>query len=313
MSEKFRAGFVAIIGRPNVGKSTLLNNILSRKVSVVTVKPQTTRNRIRGIKHLSNAQIVFVDTPGIHKAIKGLNVYMVEEAMNAIDDADLVLHIVEVHPSEKEGKINYGIPKGDIFIIEILKKKGYLKDTRNTFLIINKIDLINKRLLLPVIDYFNSFEVYSEIIPISALNNDGIELLLKKVVEYLPESEPLYDKGIITDQRLEFMISEIIREKVYEMLHEEVPYSTAVVVEEIEERESGVMYIGAVIYVEKDSQKGIVIGRKAQMLKAIGTKARKELQFILGKKVYLDITVKVRERWTINPEDLKRFGYSLKG
>lgn len=312
MDETFRAGFVAIIGRPNVGKSTLLNNILGTKVSAVTPKPQTTRNRIRGIKHLPNAQIVFVDTPGIHKALKGLNLYMVEEAMSAIDDADLVLHMVEAYPSEKGGEIDLGVSKGDVFIIETLKNKGYSKEGRKAFLVINKIDLVNKKLLLPVMDYFNSFGVYSEIIPISALNNDGTDILLKKIVEYLPESEPLYEEGIITDQRMEFMISEIIREKVYELLHEEVPYSTAVVVEEMAERENGVIFIGAVIYVEKESQKGIVIGKGGQMLKKIGMKARKELELILGKRIYLEITVKVREKWTVNPEDLKRFGYSLK-
>lgn len=306
-----KAGFVAIIGRPNVGKSTLLNNLLGQKVSIVTEKPQTTRNRIRGIKDLENAQIVFVDTPGIHRALKGLNLFMVEEAMDAIDECDLILHMVEVHPEmDPQGKVREGITEGTIFITEHLKKKGFAPGGRVAFLLINKIDLIRKDLLLPVIDRFNSFGVYSEIIPISALNGDGLDVLLKKIVEYLPESPPFYEEGTVTDQDLNFRLAEIVREKIYELLEEEVPYSTAVQIEEISERGKGVLYIKGYIFVERDSQKGILIGKGGRMLKAIGSRARKEMEFLLKKRIYLDLTVKVREKWTVNPEDLKKFGYS---
>jgi GTP-binding protein Era len=190
--EKKKAGFVAIIGRPNVGKSTLLNNIIGEKISIVTEKPQTTRNRIRGIKTIDNAQIVFVDTPGIHKAMKGLNLFMVEEALEAVDECDLVLHMVEVYPKiEEDGNVWHGITEGTLYITELLKKRGFSPEGKKAFLLINKIDLVKKQLLLPVIEKFNSYNVYSEIIPISALHGDGIDLLLKKIVEYLPESPPI--------------------------------------------------------------------------------------------------------------------------
>ncbi len=308
-----KAGFVAIIGRPNVGKSTLLNKIIGEKVSIVTEKPQTTRNRIRGIKTIDNAQIVFVDTPGIHRALKGLNLFMVEEAMEAIDECDLVLHMVEVYPKiEEEGCVWHGITEGTTYITEVLKKNGFSPEGKKVFLLINKIDLIKKNLLLPVIEVFNSFNVYSEIIPVSALKGDGIDILLKKIVEVLPESPHFYDEGVTTDQNLNFRLAELIREKIYELLEEEVPYSTAVLIEEISERENGVLYIKGDIFIERDSQKGILIGKGGRMLKTIGTKAREEIEFLLKRKVYLDLTVKVRKKWSVNEDDLKRLGYSRK-
>lgn len=311
--EKRKAGFVAIIGRPNVGKSTLLNNIIGEKISIVTEKPQTTRNRIRGIKNMENAQIVFVDTPGIHRALKGLNLFMVEEAFEAIDECDLVLHMVEVYPKiDPDGRIRHGITEGTYFITELLKKKGGSPDGKRAFLLINKIDLIKKSLILPVIESFDSFKVYSEIIPISALKGDGIDVLLKKIVEYLPESHPYYDEGRTTDQDLNFRLAELIREKIYELLEEEVPYSCAVLVEEVKERENRILYIKVVIFIERESQKGILIGKNGRTLKLIGTRARQEMELLLNKKIYLDISVKVRKKWSANEEDLKRFGYSKK-
>jgi GTP-binding protein Era len=311
--EKKKAGFVAIIGRPNVGKSTLLNNIIGEKISIVTEKPQTTRNRIRGIKTIDNAQIVFVDTPGIHKAMKGLNLFMVEEALEAVDECDLVLHMVEVYPKiEEDGNVWHGITEGTLYITELLKKRGFSPEGKKAFLLINKIDLVKKQLLLPVIEKFNSYNVYSEIIPISALHGDGIDLLLKKIVEYLPESPPFYDEGVTTDQQLNFRLAEIVREKIYELLEDEVPYSTAVLIEEISERENGMLYIKGDIYIERDSQKGILIGKGGRMLKTIGTRARQEMELLLNRKIYLDLTVKVRKKWTEKEEDLKRLGYSRK-
>jgi len=311
--EKKKAGFVAIIGRPNVGKSTLLNNIIGEKISIVTEKPQTTRNRIRGIKTIDNAQIVFVDTPGIHKAMKGLNLFMVEEALEAVDECDLVLHMVEVYPKiEEDGNVWHGITEGTLYITELLKKRGFSPEGKKAFLLINKIDLVKKELLLPVIEKFNSYNVYSEIIPISALHGDGIDLLLKKIVEYLPESPPFYDEGVTTDQQLNFRLAEIVREKIYELLEDEVPYSTAVLIEEISERENGMLYIKGDIYIERDSQKGILIGKGGRMLKTIGTRARQEMELLLNRKIYLDLTVKVRKKWTEKEEDLKRLGYSRK-
>jgi len=311
--EKRKAGFVAIIGRPNVGKSTLLNNIIGEKISIVTEKPQTTRNRIRGIKTIDNAQIVFVDTPGIHRALKGLNLFMLEEALEAVDECDLLLHMVEVYPKiEEGGNVWHGITEGTYYITELLKKRGFSPEGKKAFLLINKIDRVKKHLLLPVIEKFNSENVYCEIIPVSALNRDGIDLLLNKIVEYLPESPPFYDEGVTTDQQLNFRLAEIVREKIYELLEDEVPYSTAVLIEEISERENGMLYMKGDIYIERDSQKGILIGKGGRMLKTIGTRARQEMELLLNRKIYLDLTVKVRKKWTEKEEDLKRLGYSRK-
>jgi len=295
--EVFKSGYVSIIGRPNVGKSTLLNSLLGEKVAIVTPKPQTTRNRIRGIKNLPNAQIVFIDTPGIHKPRERLGEFMVKEATLALKDIDLAIVIVEPRVPEL----------ADERLIDVVKT------SRNKFrfpviLVINKIDTVKKAELLPVIDEYSKLMDFSEIIPISALKGDGLDILLQKVVEYLPEGPKYYPDDIVTDQLERFMVSEIIREKIMNLTEDEIPYSVAVEVTQWEEKE-GIIIISANIYVEKDTQKGIIIGKKGAKLKSIGTEARKEIEGLLGTKVYLELWVKVKEAWRKKPGVLRELGY----
>lgn len=291
---EFRSGFVSIIGRPNVGKSTLLNSILGEKVSIVTPKPQTTRNRIRGIKTLPAEQIIFIDTPGIHKPRHKLGDTMVRTALGAFKEVDIILFMVEPHDTEK----------GDKFIIKLLEEAQ-----TPVFLLINKIDTVKKLDLLPLIDRLKEFYPFKEIIPISALKQDGIEILLKKIYDYLPPGPKYYSDDIITDQIERFMVSEIIREKVTEMTEEEIPHSIAVEVIEWKKRESGIILIMSNIYVERDSQKGIIIGKGGRMLKAIGTAARADIEKLLNTKVFLELWVKVKKDWRDNRKTLEELGY----
>ncbi len=291
---EFRSGFVSIIGRPNVGKSTLLNSILGEKVSIVTPKPQTTRNRIRGIKTLPAEQIIFIDTPGIHKPRHKLGDTMVRTALGAFKEVDIILFMVEPHDTEK----------GDKFIIKLLEEAQ-----TPVFLLINKIDTVKKLDLLPLIDRLKEFYPFKEIIPISALKQDGIEILLKKIYDYLPPGPKYYSDDIITDQIERFMVSEIIREKVTEMTEEEIPHSIAVEVIEWKKRESGIILIMSNIYVERDSQKGIIIGKGGRMLKAIGTAARADIEKFLNTKVFLELWVKVKKDWRDNRKTLEELGY----
>lgn len=292
--KEFRSGFVSIIGRPNVGKSTLLNSILGEKVSIVTPKPQTTRNRIIGIKTLPDAQIIFIDTPGIHKPRHRLGNTMVRTALEAFKEVDIILFITE--PREPE--------RGDQFIIKLLKGVN-----SPVFLLINKIDTIKKPELLPIINKINELYSFKEIIPISALKNDGIDILLKRIYDYLPEGPKYYPDDIVTDQLERFMVSEIIREKATEMTEEEVPHSIAVEVTEWNERENGLILIRANIYVERDSQKGIIIGKSGRMLKAIGTAARTDIEKLLNTKVFLELWVKVKKDWRDDLKILEELGY----
>jgi GTP-binding protein Era len=291
---EFRSGFVSIIGRPNVGKSTLLNSILGEKVSIVTPKPQTTRNRIIGIKTLPAEQIIFIDTPGIHKPRHKLGDTMVRTALGAFKEVDIILFMVEPHDTEK----------GDKFIIKLLEEAQ-----TPVFLLINKIDTVKKLDLLPLIDRLKEFYPFKEIIPISALKQDGIEILLKKIYDYLPPGPKYYSDDIITDQIERFMVSEIIREKATEMTEEEIPHSIAVEVIEWKERESGLILIMSNIYVERDSQKGIIIGKGGRMLKAIGTAARADIEKLLNTKVFLELWVKVKKDWRDNRKTLEELGY----
>ncbi len=291
---EFRSGFVSIIGRPNVGKSTLLNSILGEKVSIVTPKPQTTRNRIRGIKTLPAEQIIFIDTPGIHKPRHKLGDTMVKTALEAFKEVDIILFMLEPHDPGK----------GDKFIIKLLEEAQ-----TPVFLLINKIDTVKKIDLLPLIDRLKEFYPFKEIIPISALKQDGIEILLKKIYDYLPPGPKYYSDDIITDQLERFMVSEIIREKATEMTEEEIPHSIAVEVIEWKERESGLILIMSNIYVERDSQKGIIIGKGGRMLKAIGTAARADIEKLLNTKVFLELWVKVKKDWRDNRKTLEELGY----
>lgn len=291
----FRSGFVSIIGRPNVGKSTLMNRILNEKIAIVSSKPQTTRNRIIGIKHLTNAQIIFLDTPGIHKPKFMMNKRMVKIAMDTLREDDLTLFLVEAMTSPGSG---------DRFILEELKRVE-----KPAFLLINKVDLVKKEMTLPLIDEYSSLMDFKEIIPISALKGENVEHVVETMVKYLPPGEPFYSDEMVTDQTLRFMAAEIIREKIFKKTEEEIPYSVAVLIEEfLEKNEKDLIKIKALILVEKDSQKGIIIGKSGKMLKAIGTEARRDLEELLESKVFLDIWVKAKKDWRQDEKILAEMG-----
>lgn len=290
----FRSGYVSIVGRPNVGKSTLLNSILGEKIAIVTPKPQTTRNKIIGIKTLPDAQIIFIDTPGIHRPRHKLGETMVRTAMEALSEVDVILVMVE--PREPD--------KGDMAIIDLLKKVR-----SPVFLLINKIDIVKKPDLLPIIEHFKGLYPFKEIIPISAIKQNGISLLIKRICDYLPQGPRYYPDDLTTDQLERFMVSEIIREKAMEMTEEEVPYSVAVEVAEWKEREDGLISISSNIYVEREGQKGIIIGKRGAMLKSIGSAARVDIEKLLNTKVFLELWVKVKKDWRNDKQLLKELGY----
>jgi GTP-binding protein Era len=284
----FRSGFVSIVGRPNAGKSTLLNKLVGEKVAIVTPKPQTTRNRILGIVNVSArkgrpaGQIVFIDTPGVHKPDSWLNKKMMREVHEALEGRDAILLIVDA--TEEFGP-------GDRFTLDLVKKVGGL-----VFLLLNKIDRLEKPRLLPVIAEYDKLHDFREIIPISALKGDGLELLLDRILAALPEGPRYFPKDQITDQPERFLAAEIVREKVLLETTEEVPYASTVMVERWEESPR-LTSIAALIYCEREGQKKIIIGRSGEMLKKIGTAARWEIERILGTKVFLELFVKVRPDW----------------
>ncbi len=290
-----KSGIVTIIGRPNVGKSTLINYIVQEKISIVTPKPQTTRIRILGVKNLNDAQIVFVDTPGFHLAKSALNKYMVNTAIKSLEGTDLVYFMVE--PGEY-------INKDYEELFRILRE-----NPAKVFLVINKIDLYKKPEIEQSRNLFSEKFPFSESIAISALTGKNVDSLIEKTVEYLPEGPQYFPLGETTDLSIEQRIAEIIREKLYLMLKQELPYESAVTVEEIKERENGMIYIRATIYVAKESQKGIVIGANGAMIKKIGTASRLELSELLKKTVFLDLHVKVEEDWPKIDSKLKKLGY----
>ncbi len=290
----FKSGFITVVGRPNVGKSTLINALVGEKIAAVSEKPNTTRNRILGIRTLPDAQLIFLDTPGIHKARGKLGKAMVNTAMSAVQEADVILMMVEV-------KDTFG--KGDAFIIESLPKPAIL--------VINKIDTIKKENILEIIERSKHFgEKLKEVIPISALNSDGISQLLTIISNYLPEGPRLFPEDMITDQPERFIAAEFIREKIFTLTQKEIPYQTAVVIEEFEELpEKNLINILAVIYVERKNHKGIIIGKKGGMLKEVGSLARADIERILGTKVYLELWVKVKEKWSQRDHLIREFGY----
>ena len=290
-----KSGIVTIIGRPNVGKSTLINYIVQEKISIVTPKPQTTRFRILGVKNLNDAQIVFVDTPGFHLAKSALNKYMVNTAIKSLEGTDLVYFMVE--PGEY-------INKDYEELFRILRE-----NPAKVFLVINKIDLYKKPEIEQSKNLFSEKFPFSESIAISALRGKNVDSLIEKTVEYLPEGPKYFPLGENTDLSIEQRIAEIIREKLYLMLKQELPYESAVTVEEIKERENGMIYIRATIYVAKESQKAIVIGANGAMIKKIGTASRLELSELLKKPVFLDLHVKVEEDWPKIDSKLKKLGY----
>ncbi len=293
-TEKFHSGYVSITGRPNVGKSTLLNTILGEKVAIVAPKPQTTRNRIIGIKNTSDCQIIFIDTPGIHKPKHMLGEIMVRESQEAIKEVDIVLFVVK---PEAPGK-------GDNFIIETFRGLN-----KPVFLIINKVDTVKKQYLLPVIEKFNALYKFKETIPISALTGDGIDILINTIINHLPEGPKYFPDDILTDQVERFMVSEIIREKAIRATEDEVPHSVAVDITDWGEREDGIIFIKANIYVEREGQKGIIIGKGGEKLKTIGSHARIEIEKLLGTKIFLELWVKVKKDWRSNSHTLRGLGF----
>lgn len=287
---------MTIVGRPNAGKSTLLNAFLGEKVSIVSSKPQTTRNVVRGVKNTEDAQIIFIDTPGVHQRKGLLNEYMVNVALDSMRDVDAILYIVEATRPFTED---------DRFIIRGLERAG-----APVVLAINKVDVVDKEVLLPLIDEYSKLYPFKEIVPISALKGDGVERLAGVVSELLPEGPEYFPRDMVTDQPERFIVSEMIREKVFEFTRQEVPYSVAVVVESFEEKEEkDLVAIHAAINVERDSQKGIIIGKKGEMLKRIGRAAREDIEGLLGVKVFLKLFVRVQKDWTRKPGMLKDFGY----
>lgn len=290
--KEFHSGFVAIIGRPNVGKSTLLNSLLGEKLSIISDKPQTTRNRIRGILTLPDAQVVFIDTPGIHKPLHRMNELMVNAALRTYGEVDVILLLVEA--TERPGA-------GDRFIIETLAQIR-----TPVFLLINKVDLVAKERLLPLIAEYSALYPFAEIIPVSALKSDLgglVDAILKRFSagpKYFPEDQ-------LSDQPERFIVAELVREKVFELTKEEIPYSSAVVIEEMKE-EPELTRIIATIYVDRDSQKGILIGKRGEMLKRIGTLARQDAEKLLGVKVFLQLWVKVKKGWREDDRMLKNIG-----
>jgi GTPase len=295
-SEQFHSGFVSLIGRPNVGKSTLLNRILGEKIVITSSKPQTTRNRIKGIHNVPGAQIVFIDTPGIHRATSMLNRYMVDEALAAIREVDAIIFLVEADA-----------PAGgdEAMILELLSEVKI-----PVILAINKIDLTPKEKLLESIGRYARLYPFREIIPVSALSGDGVELIVDNVRNCLPIGPVYFPDDILTDVPERFIVAEMIREKIFRLTRDEIPYSIAVEVESFKERPDGsLVSISAAINVERDSQKGIIIGRKGEMLKKIGTQARREIEQLLDTKVFLELFVRVRKDWSENPRLLKEFGY----
>jgi len=286
MSTAFRSGFAAMVGRPNVGKSTLVNRLVGHKVAIVSRRPQTTRNRIQGIVNLDSAQIVLIDTPGMHKPETTLGRQMMDEIEQALEGNDVVALLVD---ASKE------FSPGDRWPLERVRRfRG------PAFLLLNKIDLIAKPRLLPLIDVYRREAKFAEIIPISALTGDGLPLLLERLVECLPAGEPYFPPDQFTDQPERFLAGEIIREKVMHSTREEVPHAVAVLVEDFQEAPN-LIRIRAAIHVEREGQKGIVIGRGGEMMKKIGTVARQELEELLGVKVFLELYVKVRRDWRDDP------------
>ena len=291
----FKSGFIGIIGRPNVGKSTFFNAVIGDKVSIVADKPQTTRNRITGIKNFPDAQLVFVDTPGIHNPKTPLNRAMVKTAQETIGTTEVLLMLVEA---------NSDVRQDDILLIKTL---AGIKAP--VILVINKIDLIEKKYLLPLIDKFSNLYDYREIFPISALKGYGIDDLLTAIKKILPEGPQLFPEDIFTDVTERFIASEFIREQIMLLTSQEIPYVSAVTIDSFkEDEEKNLIKICATINVEKDSQKAIMIGKKGEMLKKIGTQSRLRMENLFGARVYLELFVRVKKEWTSSDKMLREFG-----
>ena len=295
MEKQHKSGFVAVIGRPNVGKSTLINHLIGQKIAIMSDKPQTTRNRILCVLTQPDAQIVFLDTPGVHKPLHKLGEYMANTVENTLKEVDAILFVIDV--TEKFGA-------GERFIIDHLKATK-----RPVILIINKIDRAKNEDILPIIANYAAQYDFAGVVPISAKNKLNLDHILSEVKKYLPEGPEYYPEDMVTDQPERLIAAEMVREKVLELTRDEVPHAVAVDVDEMATRSKGDVYIRATIYVERDSQKGIVIGGHGSMLREIGQRARHDIEVLLGAKVYLDLWVKVRKDWRNRDAILKSFGF----
>lgn len=298
MVEQFRSGYVALIGEPNVGKSTLLNSLIQQKISIVTDKPQTTRHKILGILSSEQHQIIFLDTPGIIKPKYLLQEAMMQFASSAVDDADIVLLLVDA-VTAKEKKYD----KNNDAVAKIKSAN------KTTFLVVNKIDLLKKEEVLPLLVELEMLFPFDEIVPISAITGFNTKELISTVSKYLPEHPPYYDTEIVSDAQERFFVSEIIREKIFQQFQKEVPYSTTVDIVEFKEREKNKHFISADIIVERDSQKGILIGKQGLTLKKLGSTARIDIEKFIGHEVFLELHVKVKKDWRENQNWLNKFGY----
>ena len=294
----FKSGFVSVIGRPNVGKSTLLNALTGQKIAIMSDKPQTTRNTIRGVITNDECQLVFIDTPGIHKPRTNLGEYMVNVASETMKEVDLILFLTEA--AALPGNL-------DISIIEQLKKVN-----TPVFLILNKVDITGKDKLFSVIDGYSKLMDFKAVIPISALKNDGTDIIVREALKYLPEGPRFFSEDTLTDQPEKVIAAEMIREKVLLNLEDEVPHGVGVEVMSFKEREDGLVNIQATIYCEKSTHKGIIIGKQGQMLKKIGSAARFEIERLLDTKIFLELWVKVKPDWRNNDNMLKNLGYQNK-
>lgn len=295
MTKPFKSGFVAIVGRPNVGKSTFMNYVLGQKIAIMSDKAQTTRNKIQGVYTKDDAQIVFLDTPGIHKPKHELGEFMVKSAYSALKEVDAVLFMVNV--SEKRGP-------GDDFIIE--KLKGIKTPI---FLVLNKIDLVTPEVLLERVESYKDALDFAGVLPISVLQGNNVNELMEALINALPEGPQYYPADQITDHPEYFVVSELIREKILQLTQEEIPHSVAVTVDKMQKDEFDKVHVYANIIVERKSQKGIIIGKGGRLLKEIGTRARRDIQQLLGNKVYLELWVKVEKDWRKRKSNLQEYGY----
>lgn len=295
MAKGFKSGFVSIIGRPNVGKSTLLNRVVGQKVAIMSDKPQTTRNKIHGVYTTEKAQIVFLDTPGIHKPLSKLGNYMMQVAEGTLNEVDAILFLVDV---------SEGIGGGDRYIIERLKQVK-----TPVILVLNKIDKVHPEELLPIIVQYKDLYPFAEIVPVSAMQGNNVEVLLEQAAKYLDEGPMYYPADQVTDHPEQFVCAELIREKILHLTREEVPHSIAVAIEDMKVQDNGVVHISAVIFVERDSQKGIIIGKSGALLKEVGRLARQDIEKLLGNKCFLELWVKVKRDWRNQDRVLKDLGF----
>ena len=290
----YKSGFVSVIGRPNVGKSTLINKIIGQKIAIMSDKPQTTRSRIQCILTRDDAQIIFLDTPGIHKPLFKLGEHMLKAAEGTLKEVDVILFVIDA--TEKFGG-------GEKYILERLETTP-----APVILVINKVDLIDREKILPIIAEYSARKNFAAVIPISAIDGTNIDALLDEVKKFLPEGPKYYPADMVTDQPERLIVAELIREKILHVTEDEVPHSIAVDIEEIKPRKNSVTYIRAVVYVERDSQKGILIGKGGELLKGVGKNARPEIEMLLGTKVYLDLWVKVKRGWRNSAGAIQNFG-----